>query len=298
MTREVSNHISWARKIILAIGVLVGTLILNNVQAQELENSLLWEISGNGIKTSYVYGTFHLLPQSDFELKGKVTDAFDKSELIVMEMDMDNPNMQLELMQNIAMKDGKTIDQYLSDDDYKKMNEYLKGKVGMGLDQMKQFKPFFIASMLIPSMIEGTPASYEMAFVQRALNQEKEILGLETPKEQTEIFDNIPYEVQAEELMRVLNEEDEMADLFGQMISNYKEENINRMYDLMLENMSDDTQEEFLLVNRNKKWIPKMTVFSKDKSTFFAVGAGHLGGENGVIQLLNEAGYTVRPVME
>lgn len=296
-SKSVKQLNSSRRLILVLLGVIVGSLILNQGHAQgKNDNSLLWEVSGKGIKTSYVYGTFHLMPQSDFDLKERVTKAFDASEQIVMELDMDNPNMQMELMQNASMKNGVTIDQLMTEEEYSKLDAFIKQSLGIGLDQLKTLKPFFVASMLLPTMIEGTPASYEMTFLQRAIDGEKEILGLETPTFQAQVFDNIPYEDQINDLMDVVNEQDEMEKLFRRMIDYYKAENISEMYDLMVEYMDSEDEEKYLLSDRNANWIPKIGELSKEKTTFYAVGAGHLGGENGVIKLLKEAGYKVKPV--
>ena len=279
----------------MILGILVGSLVLTEAKAQKLENALLWEVKGNGIKSSYVYGTFHLLPQEDFNLKESVTKAFDASEQIVLELDMDDPSMQAEMMQNISMKPGNSLDQFLDEEELSLLDEQLKTAAGLGVAQVNTFKPFMVETFILPTFIEGTPASYEMTFVQRAVDQEKEILGLETVADQTSIFDIIPYEEQAKDLADMLTDRESMEELFAFMIKTYKEEDISKLYDASADYFSEQ-ELELLLVNRNKSWIPKIGEIAKEKSTFFGVGAGHLGGENGVINLLKEAGYKVKPV--
>ncbi len=295
MRRELNQKTAWTRHVLLVVGVLVGTFIVNSAHAQKLENSLLWEVKGNGIAPSYLYGTFHLLPQEDFNLSEKVTTAFDQSEQIVLELDMDDPNMQMEMMQNIAMTDGSTLDQLIGEEDLKLLDEQLKAAANLGVDQVNTFKPFMVETFLLPTFIEGTPASYEMSFVKRAVDQEKEILGLETVKFQTSLFDQIPYEDQVDDLVEMLRDRSTMEQMFAFMIKTYNEENISKLYDASVDYFSE-TELELLLHQRNQDWIAKMGDLAKEKSTFFAVGAGHLGGEQGVIQLLKEAGYKVKPV--
>ena len=152
-----------------------------------------------------------------------------------------------------------------------------------------------VETLILPSFIEGTPASYELTFVQRAKGQKKEILGLETVEFQTSLFDEIPYEDQAEDLVEMLSDRSAMESIFEQMIKVYKEEDIEGLYNASADYFN--AQElEVLLHKRNRDWIPKMGEMAKDKSTFFAVGAGHLGGDDGVISLLKKAGYKVKPV--
>lgn len=288
----------WTKRILTMIGLFIGSFIINDARGQELENTLLWKVEGDSIQTSYVFGTFHLLPQADFVLKDKVKSAFDESELIVMELDMDDPSMQAELMKNVIMKDGQSLDKLLTAEEYKELDSYMTAKTGVGLAPVNRLKPFFVAAMVLPKFIEGTPASYEMTFVQRAMSSEKEILGLETATEQASVFDEIPYDVQAKDLLRMSTEEQEMMDLFQKMIKTYRKEDVDKMYELVVENTSDESQVKYLLIDRNLNWIPKMANYSKEKSTFYAVGAGHLGGAYGVIQLLKVAGYKVTPVFE
>lgn len=295
MEREIGSLSNWRKTLLIVIGVLVGTLIINDLQAQKKKNSLLWEVTGNGIKDSYVYGTFHLLPQEDFNLRLEVTDAFDAAEQIVLELDMDNPNMQLEMMRNISMKDGKTLDQYLSKEDLKLLDEQLMKSAGFGIAQANTFKPFMVESFILPSFIEGTPASYELTLVQRAKGQQKEILGLESVEFQTSLFDEIPYEDQAADLSEMLNDRSSMETIFDFMINVYKQEDIEKLYEASADYFNEQ-ELEVLLHNRNKNWIPKIGEMAAEKSTFFAVGAGHLGGEEGVISLLKKAGYKVKPV--
>ena len=155
MKRTSTKNANWTRILILVVGVLVGSFILNTSNAQGLQNSLLWEISGNGIQKSYVYGTFHLLPQEDFRLTEKVTTAFDASEQIVMELDMDNPNMQMEMMQNMAMTDGTTLDKIIGEKDLKLLDEQLKAAAGFGVVQANTFKPFMVETFCYPRLLRA-----------------------------------------------------------------------------------------------------------------------------------------------
>ena len=112
---------------------------------------------------------------------------------------------------------------------------------------------------------------------------------------QTSLFDEIPYEDQAEDLSEILNDRSAMEEIFDFMITVYKKEDIEQLYEASADYFSDQ-ELEVLLHERNKDWIPKIVEMAKDKPTFFAVGAGHLGGEEGVISLLKGAGYTVKPI--
>jgi uncharacterized protein YbaP (TraB family) len=81
------------------------------------------------------------------------------------------------------------------------------------------------------------------------------------------------------------------------MIAAYKSQDVEKLYLGAVEDeKSDPDFQKKLLDDRNTAWIPKIEAFVKDKPTFIAVGAGHLGGKNGVIQLLRAKGYDVKAI--
>ncbi|MEM7511516.1 MAG: TraB/GumN family protein [Bacteroidota bacterium] len=288
---NISHKIKWAA-VLSAIAFLFPFL----AQAQTDSQSLLWKISGKGIQPSYLYGTLHMLPQSEFELKEKVQSAFDDAQQIVLELDMDDPTMQLEMLKYVAMTDGTTISSQLSEEDFHKLDSLLTSSTGMGAKMIDSWKPFFVSSFLMTNFIEGTPASFEMAFVQMAQQQDKEILGLETVQEQMAAVDDMTLESQMKVLKEMLNEEKKMRESFKEMINFYKEEDIEGLYDYSASYIDNPEELQVMLIDRNENWISRIGKLAAEKSTFFGVGAGHLGGEKGVVKLLKEAGYTVEAI--
>lgn len=259
-------------------------------------NSLLWKIEGENIQTSYLFGTIHLLPQESFEIKEKVATAFNASEQIVLEIDIDDPSMQMKMMQNASMKDGSTLDEIFSEEDYTAVSSALKESVGIGLEAMNSMKPFMIYSMLIGNLIEGTPASYELSFMQMAKDKELEILGLETVEDQMAVFDKIPYDEQAKDVIALVRNKEETQREFSEMVQAYNNEDVEKLYSIIDQYADTETEMDELIVKRNQNWIPVIGELAKEKVSFFGVGAAHLGGENGVIPLLRNAGYTVTSI--
>ncbi len=291
-----SSYRNFWRLLITLVGLFVGIFIVQDVKAQELEQTLLWKIEGNGIQPSYIYGTFHLLPQKDFELKEKVSRAFEDAEQIVLELDMDDPHMQMKVRENASMQDGQTLDLLLSEEDYSMIDRVLTSTVGASLDNYNTIKPVVLSSLLIPTLLDGLPASFELTFVQMATERNKEVLGLETVKEQMEAFDRIPYEDQLEDILEIVNDRDRMKNLFNEMIEVYKNEDIKAMNAMISEYMNGENELEFLVLERNRNWISRIGELAKEKKSFFGVGAGHIGGDGGIVNLLKKAGYKVTPV--
>lgn len=271
---------------------------LFSVKAQEVDNSLLWKIEGNGIKTSYVYGTFHMLPKEDFQFKDKVKNAITASKFIVLELDMDDPAMQADYIKHAAMPEGKTLVEFMDEDEYTLIDTYLKSNVGAGVEQFKNFKPLMVSSMIMMNYLGQDIASYEATIIALAKEQGKDLRGLETVADQINAFDKQTYESQLDDVVKLLNEKEGMSLMFNKMIEIYKNENIEEMYNYMEEYLTAEGQIEALLHNRNTNWIPQIGEYSKEASVFYGVGAGHLGGDKGVVNLLKEAGYTVTPVLD
>lgn len=283
-------------KTLLALAVIC---FITTTTAIAQDNSLLYKIEGNGIKTSHIFGTFHVLPKQDFILKDKVKNAFNSSELVVMELDMSDPNLQMEIMQVSMIPGDDVLQNHMTDEEYKILDEYFTSKMGMGMAQLNKMKPMVITSMVLMAHLGQDMASYEGTLVTMANEKSKEIKGLETVEFQMGMFDSLSYKEQIESIMTMLNAEGGIGAYFDKMLAVYKKENITALYNTMDELMGYDKEmQEKLLDERNQNWIPKIKEFSKDQEVFYAVGAGHLGGEQGVVNLLRKAGYTVTPVLD
>lgn len=284
------------KKIVFVLAFLISAF---NLSAQKLENTLLWEISGNGLeKPSYLFGTIHVTCDATFS--DKVKKALEETSQIVLEIDIDDPMMQMKMMKGMMMKDGKSIKDFVTEEEFQAIDSLFIKNMGMSVSLMQTVKPTLLNSMLIPKLLDCDMQSFEMELVKVAKRDNEEVKGLETIEYQMNVFDKIPYEAQIKELVRAAK--DNLAfdkATIKSMLELYKTENINRMLSMMND---DDTSimkdyQDVMLDDRNKNWIPEIGKFAKEEPTFFGVGAAHLAGENGVIELLKKAGYTVKPVM-
>jgi len=112
------------------------------------------------------------------------------------------------------------------------------------------------------------------------------------------IFDGIPYKDQAQMLLDAIASDNPDGEEFQELINLYKEQDVEGLYKMMQGDETVAEYEDALLTTRNKNWIPIMSDLMSKDVTFFAVGAGHLGGPQGVINLLREEGYTLTPITE
>lgn len=286
----------------------IAVIETNKEVADTLENSLLWEITGNDLeKTSYLYGTIHMIAKDDFFVTENTEKAIAETERMTFEInmeDMNNMGMMMSMMMNAFMKDGGSLKKLLTTEEYGMVKAKFD-EIGLPIALFDKVKPMFTSMMTSMDMSGGNPmegngdvVSYEMEFMEKAKAQKMEMQGLETVEYQMSMFDSIPYEVQARmlvESVQVGETPEGETDQMAEMVNLYKTQNLNGLSKLIsAEEGGMGDYEDILLVNRNKNWIPIMGEQMKTKATFFAVGAGHLGGEQGVIRLLRNAGYTVK----
>lgn len=265
----------------------------------ENSNTLLWEVSGNGIKKpSYLFGTFHLLCKEDIHFSQALKDAMQRCDTVYMEMDMDDPSTLMGGLLFMSMKDGKTLKDLYTTEEYKRLSEFFLDSLGTPLTMLQKMKPYFLVALFYPRLMScKTPTGVEQELVKLSKEYKKEINGLETIQFQASVFDSIPYEWQAKELLKNVDSTQQMKQEFDQMVRLYKNQQLDSVGILINKSeFSDDKYGRILLTDRNKNWVNKLDKLVKNESVFVAVGAGHLPGKEGLIQLLREKGYEVTPV--
>jgi uncharacterized protein len=265
--------------------------------AENKENALLWEITGNGLAApSWLYGTIHMICAEDFTLGDSLRTGFSGAEKIYLELDMDDPTTALRTLQLCMLKKGSLKD-LMSREAYDTLNRFMTDSMHMPLMLFNKMKPFTLMSVLYTRILPcDKTESYEQHFVSMAAGGKKEILGLEKLEDQFAVFDQIPDTVEAQMILALIRDFDGQRREFQKMSDAYKNRDLNTLYALMEESPDMKGYESLLLANRNKNWIPVMQSAMAKNTCFFAVGAGHLPGQDGVIALLRRAGYRVRPV--
>jgi uncharacterized protein YbaP (TraB family) len=272
--------------------------------AAPAENSLLWEISGEQVsRPSYLYGTIHLIGKNDFFLTEATRTAFERSELVAFEInleEMSNPLALLPIMTKAFMRGDTTLRDLLDEESLSLVKGHFQ-KIGLPFAFFERIKPMFLAALAGEEALGGAEGrdgvtSYELEFMSMARRAGKKMAGLETIEFQLSLFDSIPYAVQAQMLVESIRGGDEGGQI-DQLVALYKAQNLEGLRAMIQkEGASFSAYEELLLHQRNRKWIPAMENMMKRQQVFFAVGAGHLPGPQGVIALLRSAGYTLRPL--
>ena len=289
------------------LGVLLFIGLALNANAQ-----LLWKISGNGQeKPSYILGTHHLAPLSIKDSIAGLPQAIEGTTQVYGEVvmsDMMSPEFIQIMQQSMMMAGDTTIQKLFTPEQYEVVGKVVKENLMADIAMLGKLKPAAITQQLTLILCMKHLGGFnpqeqlDTYFQQQALQSGKKIGGLETPQSQLDmLFKGQTLQRQANLLYCLVSDIDKAMEQTKRLNNAYKAQNLDEMLKLIEERdgSSCDPQPgemEALLDNRNKAWIEKMPALMKDAPTLFVVGAGHLPGTNGVLNLLKQQGYTVEPM--
>jgi uncharacterized protein YbaP (TraB family) len=261
-------------------------------------NSLLWKVEGNNIKTGYFFGTMHMINEEYFNFSDELTERVSNSEAIIMEVGgIPNPFTTFQMMS----LDTGTVHSYFSKEQLIELLAFMDQKMGISPQEFDQtygsMKPFFLLQTISQDYFEPTAKSYDLTIMGIAAEKEIPLIGLETIEEQLGFFDQVPVESMADMIMESIKDHDKEVENTAKLMELYSKEKVDKLIPL-LQKQSPEFMEfsDVFLYDRNRAWVPKLEKEMTDKSCFVAVGAGHLFGENGLIDLFEKKGYTLTPI--
>ncbi|MBC7866130.1 MAG: TraB/GumN family protein [Gloeobacteraceae cyanobacterium ES-bin-316] len=271
-----------------------------NLPANPDNNSLLWEISGKDLKKpSYLFGTFHMMCKADIQFSKNLLAALKNSEEVYFEMDLDDPSNTLGALFFMNMKDGKTLKDLYTAEEYNKLLLFFKDSLRTSLGSFQKMKPSFLEAFLYPKLMPCKNLSgVEQELLKIAAIEKKEIKGFETIAFQAAFFDSIPYSAQAKSLLNSIDSIENYKKYFEKMVDVYQSQKLDSIESLFNEEefgLKDGL--ELLLDKRNINWVAQLKTILPSKNIFMAVGAAHLVGQKGVIELLKKEGYTLTPIL-
>ena len=267
---------------------------------------LVWKISGNGIKKpSYILGTHHGCPFTYCDSIPGLMKAFDKVDNIIGEINMiEFAEMSPERMQKMQammmMPADTSLLSLFSTEEAAKVNEWLGKKMGASLEMLSVMKPMTImVTVQNKEMMEVIPEIATMTSIDKYMqtlgqSKGKSIGELESADYQMELLYGNSLEEQADALLEMIDHGDSKG-LLQQLTNAYKSQNLDTLWKVFQEQMTGYEYDAIVKV-RNLNWEKQMKELLPKQSTLFVVGAGHLPGESGMINLLREAGYKVKPV--
>lgn len=291
---------------------LLPLIIVTNMAAPKVveakpptAKSLLWEVSGNGLnQPSYLFGTIHGGCASRLALSAKQKEALNKTKQLYLESAKSTSDVNF----GAGIPGGKKLKDLMSASQYKKVEDHF-GRYELEEGSLKDYPPFSLA-LRASKQLDGTGrrvfsklceniTSKEAILTETARKQKMLVAGIETATDRKNSFsvqdglefliavisDSRPREVRDKEFLN------------GELL--YGGQDINALFI-----DSQESGKEYpnffnaILAGRNRLWLPRMIKIMSQKPTFFAFGADHLGGETGLIPLLESEGYILRPIFD
>ena len=282
--------------------------------AASLENGqhLLWKVERAGLAPSYLFGTVHLTDTRVREISERTRAALRGAKAVLLETSDISPQTTAAALVSAARTavytDGRTLDQLLTKDEFKKVQQTMD-RAGVRAASAYIYRPWMVSMMLSASNCErrrirdGEPV-LDMALAQEARIHGIPITGLETAEEQIRTLASLPEDQQLGMLRANLALIDETDNLMETMVQLYLERRIGAVWELQMALAETagvpasafDAFRQTVIVDRNVKMYETARSDFEQGGAFMAVGALHLPGEDGLVALLRNAGYTVTPV--
>jgi uncharacterized protein YbaP (TraB family) len=263
-------------------------------------HTLLWEISGSGLsKPSYLFGTMHVLCADDASLSDSLKAVIAHCDELYFEINLSDMSGMMNAMKYMRMNDSKKLSDLLDTAAYKKVKTYFsKHAAVLPFGMLERFKPLLVSSLIEEENLAcKTTDGMEMMIMKELHPYNKPVNGLETVEFQAGLFDSIPYEQQAKDLVNYIDSAEEYKKMTLELSDLYKKQDLDQID--LLTSKGDPAMSgymDLLLYDRNRRWAKALDTILPGKSLLVAVGAAHLPGENGVINLLKKKGYILRPV--
>lgn len=290
------------KKLMLTLAVLLGAVTGANAQ-------LLWKISGNGLsKPSYMVGTHHVAPISTLDSIKGFDEALESADAVYGEVvmaDMNAPEAQQKMMAMAMAPADSMLTVVLTPEQFKMVDSVVQ-KYTMGqatLAQMAMMKPAIVGVQL--AMLQSMKAfpgfnaaeQLDQEVQRRGEAAGKKIGGLETVDFQLNMLLGEPIATQAEDLVDMARKDEGMEEFAHKLADSYRAQDLDEMLRLMLdpEMGTSEAEMERMITSRNVTWVESLKTLMPEESVMICVGAGHLPGDKGLINLLRSAGYTVEP---
>ena len=293
---------SFLRRVVAALGLsLIATAAPATAKAPSAARPALWEVS-DADTTVYLFGTIHLLPKDYRWRTARFDQAIAGSQQLVIEtiVDESNPHQMMAALSSLAFSQNlPPIIERVPPAKRKALETAIK-KSGMTQPMLDRMETWAVAFMLLGNQFKDmglkTGEGVETVLRQAFANQGKTVGELESNREQLGFFDGLPESAQRVLLEGAIDEPKSMTDEFDRMLSSWARGDIHDIAKSFNETLAVSPElREALLKRRNvnwSRWVERR--MAAPGSVMIAVGAGHLAGNDSLVDMLKRGGYTVR----
>ncbi len=265
------------------------------------QKAALWKVKGR-TNTVYLLGSIHVLPRSAYPLNRKLQAAFDDSQRLVFEINLRTltpGNLHHEFQRTGFYPPGDRLSRHLSPEAQRFLKHILPA-LGTSFDRVQQFRPWFLAEVLSARYLQmlgyRDDLGVDVYFYRQALARGKPVLGLETLRDQAGIFSSLDEQHDEQYLIDTLVSLPAYSQRVGALVFAWQHGQVGELDRLLNQNEENDpTSFRILFAQRNQKWLPEIERFAQANENYLViVGAGHLVGNQGVVEALKRAGYDVK----
>ncbi|HEY3168001.1 MAG TPA: TraB/GumN family protein [Candidatus Binatia bacterium] len=282
---------------VLTLAVSLAWLVIGHaIDAQE--KAFLWRVSKDN-HSIYLLGSIHYLRKENFPLHKSIIDAFDASKLLVLEIDLNrvSPDVaQRVTLEKAVYRDGQTLRQNISQETYQ-LAEQHAAKLGIDMRVMAPMKPWFVALTLVAIKFQQIGLDPNLGvdhyLAERAKSSGKSTSGLETLEFQIGLLDQMSERDQESLLRETVGELDLLDTNINQIVQAWLKGDGQSLEALLLAGMKEYPEvHEKIIVDRNRRWVPQIEkILAQSDGAMVVVGAAHLVGKDGVIEMLKARGY-------
>jgi uncharacterized protein len=282
--------------LLLLLAFLQSSLVL---AGGDRERGLLWEIGRTGQPASYLFGTIHSEAPAVLDLPAVVQQAFDAAHRVVLETLLDLDAM-LYSSQAMLLGEGRLLSEIAGRNLFEQTARAIqtRGIPEIVLDRMKPWAAAVTLSMPAPE----TGEVLDMLLYQRALQAGKPVYGLESIHEQLAVFDDMPEREQLVLLRDAVENFPEIDAMHRDLLDAWKQRDLETLMTINAAAMQAGDRklaaefEDRLITRRNRLMADRLQPYLQEGDVFVAVGALHLPGETGLLNLLEQRGYTIRVI--
>jgi uncharacterized protein YbaP (TraB family) len=281
--------------------LLSALVAIAGIPTRAASHNFIWKATSATGGTVFLAGSVHLLNADYYPLNPAFEESFASADLLVEELDMGEmlaPDSQMRMLSRGMLPAGQSIDKLVSPETLAAASKAL-GDLGMPFEPLKQFKPWMLAITLQSLAWQKAGFDADLGldkhFYDLAQANGIRVQGLETLDFQLSRFDGMSHEVQDRMLAETLKELATTSETFTQMADAWKNGDTEGVEQQVLSDLKSEPQMyDRLLLQRNRTWLPKIeALFSRPRPAFVVVGAAHLIGTDGLLQMLRTKGYTV-----
>lgn len=262
---------------------------------QNNSDALLWRLSKKGMPDSYVLGTAHFACEAQFLSSPFVLEKLQSAKTLYLELALDDPSLTGKMMKAMALDTTRLS--RLMGERFAAADSSFQSLTGLSLKALDGFHPFVALGWLVQKTLPCVaPVQMETVLLQAAQKAQIPTRGLESIEEQLAAVLSLPLREQVEELEKGLRQPGRLREEMKSLQQVYLSQSTQALFQLVQTGTGLSGGDAALLTNRNINWVEKAKLFLPKAPAFLAVGAAHLGGPSGILQLLRNNGWQTTPL--